>query len=131
MISTPPMKFLGVLVVAASLAGCATPTATPLYAWDSFTQQQYASLLREGASPVEQIAAMNAAADRARATNGRLPPGFRAHLGMLNLSVGNVTAARELWQAERAAFPEGAAYMDSLLKRLDDTPKSAARENPA
>lgn len=105
----------GCLVV---FAGCATRPA-PLYMWDTFPEQQYEVLLHNGYSPEEQIRALEAEAEKARAANAALPPGFRAHLGMLQLSVGNVDQARDLWQAEKTAFPESAAYMDHLLKKLN------------
>jgi hypothetical protein len=37
---------------------------------------------------------------------------------MLYLSVGNPGRAMELWNAEKAAFPESTVYMDQLLRRL-------------
>lgn len=113
-----------------SLVGCATPPA-PLYSWESFPRQQYSVLLRDGASPLDQIAAMNAHAEKARAKNASLPPGFRAHLGMLHLSAGNPDMARDFWMAEKAAFPESAQYMDLLLKKLQGPAKPISKENPA
>lgn len=113
-----------------SLVGCAAPPA-PLYSWEGFPRQQYSFLLRDGASPLEQIAAMNAHAEKARARNASLPPGFRAHLGMLHLSVGNSEMARDFWSAEKSAFPESAQYMDSLLKKLDRPAHPMSKENPA
>jgi hypothetical protein len=110
------------------LAGCAQ-APKPLYAWETFPRLQYEALLREGASVNSQITTMDAHAEKARATGAALPPGFRAHLGMLHLSLGNADQARQLWQAEKAAFPESSDYMDRLLKRLQ-TP-SAKSENPA
>lgn len=113
-----------------ALVGCATQPA-PLYAWEDFPRQQYDILLHEGASPLDQIAAMNSHAEKARANNASLPPGFRAHLGMLHLSVGNAASARDFWMAERSAFPESAPYMDALIKKLDSSAKPASKENPA
>ena len=114
----------------ALLAGCAAQGPGPLYMWEGFPRQQYSVLLREGASPTEQIGAMEAHAEKARAANAALPPGFRAHLGMLQLSVGNPQRAKELWQAEKTAFPESSPYMDQLLRKLDGSqpPKNG---NPA
>jgi hypothetical protein len=88
--------------------------------------------LREGTSPETQIQALEAHAEKARAANAALPPGFRAHLGMLHLATGNAGGARQMWQAEKLAFPESASYMDTLLKRLDApaAPKTAATESP-
>jgi hypothetical protein len=99
--------------------------------WDSFPRQQYDALQRAGFSPQEQIRLLEAHAEKARGANANLPPGFRAHLGMLMLSEGNAERARELWMAEKVAFPESAAYIDSLLKRLQSTTKSAKTGNPA
>jgi hypothetical protein len=122
--------FVGSAVVL-GLVGCATPTP-PLYQWDAFPRLQYSALLREGASPDEHIRALEAQAEKARASNAALPPGFRAHLGMLYLGAGNPQRARELWTAEKAAFPESAPYMDRLLKRLGRPAASGpAEENPA
>jgi hypothetical protein len=118
---------LGALLM---LVGCATPVP-PLYMWETFPRQQYDRLLREGSVSDQQIQVLDAHAQKARATNASLPPGFRAHLGMLHLDGGNADRARELWQAEKAAFPESAPYIDQLLKRLDGTAKTVKKENPA
>lgn len=115
----------------AVLAGCAAKGPGPLYMWETFPRQQYQALLRDNFSPNEQIVALEAHAEKARAANAALPPGFRAHLGMLHLSVGNADRARDLWQAEKTAFPESSAYMDQLLKKLDSQAKTAKNGNPA
>jgi len=113
----------------ALLAGCAHKAATPsLYMWETFPRMQYDALLRSGVTPLEQVSAMEAQAEKARAAGASLPPGFRAHLGMLKLSAGDADQARQLWQAEKAAFPESTPYMDQLLKRLD---APAKKDNPA
>lgn len=112
----------------AALAGCATK-APPLYSWEAFPRQQYDVLSRSGVDPAEQILALQAHAEKARAAGAALPPGFRAHLGMLQLSVGNAEQARAMWQAEKSAFPESSLYMDQLLKRLDAP--AAENANPS
>lgn len=100
------------------VVGCANRPAS-LYMWEAFPRQQYDTLLRNGMSPSEQIQMLQAHAEKARAANAALPPGFRAHLGMLQLDAGNVEQARSLWQAEKVNFPESTPYMDKLLDRLD------------
>lgn len=124
------MKRLAAAVAVLALVGCATQPK-PLYSWEKFPRQQYDALLREGVSPLDQIAAMNGHAEKARANNASLPPGFRAHLGMLHLSVGNADVARDFWMAEKVAFPESTPYMDALLKKLDGSAKNASKEDPA
>ena len=97
-----------------------------MYLWETFPRQQYDTLLRNGASPDEQILVLQAHAEKARALGSALPPGFRAHLGMLHLAAGNPDEARRLWLAEKATFPESTMYMDQLLKRLDAQTKTAS-----
>ena len=114
-----------------ALVGCAAKGSGPMYMWESFPRQQYDTLLREGYSPDEQIRLLEAHAEKARAANAALPPGFRAHQGMLQLGAGNPDRARELWNSEKLAFPESAPYMDRLLKKLDAPASPAKTENPA
>lgn len=113
-----------------ALVGCAQ-APKPLYYWDTFPRQQYSTLLRDGASADEQIQLLEAQAENARAAHAALPPGFRAHLGMLYLGAGNPQRARELWTAEKTAFPESAAYMDRLLQRLDAPAQAGKTGSPA
>ncbi|MEY4753431.1 MAG: hypothetical protein RJA44_1106 [Pseudomonadota bacterium] len=116
----PVRRLLGAALLLA-LVGCAQ-APKPLYMWEGFPRQQYETLSHEGGSSAEQQAqALEAQAEKARGAGAALPPGFRAHLGMLYLSMGNASAAAQMWTAEKGAFPEGAPYMDYLLKRLDAT----------
>jgi len=104
------------------LAACAT-APRPLYTWEDFPAQQYVVLVHEGSSTVEdQTRALEAQAEKARATSAALPPGFRAHLGYLYLQAGNPGRARELLLAEKVAFPESGPYMDRLVAKLDAPP---------
>lgn len=119
---------LGVLI--SMLAACAAKGPGPLYLWEAFPRQQYDALLRGGFSPDEQIRQLEAHAEKARAANAALPPGLRAHLGMLYLGAGNAERARELWKAEILAFPESSAYMNQLIRKLD-IPMQSKAEDPA
>ena len=105
------------LAALAALQGCAH-APQPLYAWGAFPHVQYDALRGEGLSPAEQIAAMEQQTQKAASANQALPPGFRAHLGKLYYDAGDADRAAALWAGEKAAFPESAPYMDSLLKRL-------------
>lgn len=115
------------LVAALLLTACAAPRK-PLYLWEGFARQQHEVLQRSGFDANAQIQAMQAHAEKARGAGAALPPGFRAHLGMLQLSVGAADQARASWQAEKQAFPESAPFMDQLLKRLDGA--AAAQPKP-
>lgn len=112
----------------ALLVGCAHKGTGPLYMWEAFPKQQYEALLRGGAPSGDQIAVLEAHAEKARAAGAALPPGFRAHLAILKLSAGDANEARRLLVAEKVAFPESGPYIDQFLKRLD---APASKENPA
>jgi len=128
MSATPLTRRLLLGACMALLAGCAHKAPPPLYMWETFPKMQYDALLRSGVTPLEQVAAMEAQAEKARAAGASLPPGFRAHLGMLKLAAGDADQARQLWRAEEVAFPESTPYLDQLLKRLDAPTK---KDKPA
>lgn len=129
--ATSLTRYLAIGSCVALLGACAPQRPPPLYMWESFPRMQYDTLLQAGVSPLEQIGAMEAHAEKARAAGAALPPGFRAHLGMLKLSAGDADQARQLWQAEKVAFPESRPYMDQLLKRLDAPAVPAKKDKPA
>ena len=125
--STRWQRRAGGCFAALIIAGCAQKGPPPLYLWEEFPRQQYETLLSNGAGSPEQILELEAHGEKARASGTALPPGFRAHLGMLKLSVGDVDRARELWEGEKSAFPESAPYMDRLLRQLQpNAPKEKA-----
>lgn len=121
---------LSALTVLLVFAGCAQRTP-PLYMWEAFPRHQYDVLIRAGGSFDEQILKLEAHAKKAKAANAALPPGFRAHLGMLYLNAGSVDKTREFWHAEKQAFPESSPYMDQLLKQLNPSASTAKTESPA
>jgi hypothetical protein len=112
------------LIALAILSGCVQPVKTrALYTWGSFPSSQYETLLRTSSDPLRQIATLEQQAQQAQGKGEALPPGFRAHLGMLKLQIGNPSAAVELWKAEKEAFPESKPYMDRLLNNLNKKPE--------
>lgn len=70
----------------------------------------------DGSSPSEQLRVLEAQAQKAAAGGAALPPGYRAHMAIVLLKLGREQEARAQLEAEKAAFPESAAYMDFLLK---------------
>lgn len=99
------------------LVGCAQPVK-PLYHWEGYQRQVYEHLRNDASTPEQQMTVLQAQAEKARAAGAALPPGFRAHLGMLYLKLGRPDEARDALEAEKKAFPESAQYMDFLLKGL-------------
>jgi hypothetical protein len=48
----------------------------------------------------------------------KVPPGVYAHLAMLCESAGDGPGAAGYLRAEKAAFPESAAFVDGMLARM-------------
>ena len=105
------------LTAALTLVGCAQPVK-PLYQWDGYQVAVYQYLKTNGGEPGAQIAMLEAQVEKNQAGGVATPPGMRAHLALLHSKIGNDAAARTHLEAERAQFPESAAYVDFLLKRV-------------
>lgn len=106
-------------VAGIGLAGCAAGPR-PLYHWEGYQRQVYEYFKGDESSPAEQLGIMQAQAEKARASGAALPPGFRAHIALLQLRLGRYDEARQMIEAEKAAFPESAHYMDFVLKSMGD-----------
>lgn len=107
---------LPVAMACALLTGCATKNPS-LYQWDGYQPQVYEYFKGQKGVP-EQIAALEKAREKVFANDKTLPPGFRAHLGMLYATVGKGTEARQQLTEEKERFPESSTYMDFLLNKL-------------
>lgn len=105
------------LALVVALTGC-VQAPKGLYQWDGYQDQLYEHFKGDRQSPAEQVRVLEAQAQKARGSGMALPPGFRAHLGMMYLRLGREDEARRLLEAEKASFPESTQYMDFLLKRL-------------
>lgn len=110
----------GALLVTVVLCGlftaCAQPPK-PLYQWSGYQSNLYEYFKTSGANAGEQIDKLEAQLLKNKAANEASPPGLHGHLALLYAKVGNDNAAKSHLEAERALFPESAAYVDLLLKR--------------
>lgn len=109
---------LGSMIIG-SLVGCAHAPAS-MYQWDGYQKNVYQFMQHEAADPGEQLRLMQAQNERVKTAGTRLPPGFRAHLAMLYLQLGQYDDAKLQLQAEKTAFPESSHYMDFLLKQMNE-----------
>jgi len=105
------------LIIVLLLAACASGPRS-LYYWGEFPQANYAWLQDDLQDDPKIVETLEKDAQRAVANNHDLPPGFHAHLGLLYLKLGQIDKAVEHLQAEKAAFPESAPFMDFQLRNL-------------
>jgi len=98
------------------LAGCATNSSQPLYYWGSYQSMLYGHFTKEQ-GPQEQIAALEAGLEKARAKSLPVPPGYHAHLGILYAESEQPDQMLRHFEAEKTLYPESAAYMDFLMRK--------------
>ncbi len=108
-------RALAIAALAGVLSACVQQPKS-LYSWQSYQGSVYSYLKDDGGDYATQTLAMEKNIETARASNAELPPGFRAHLGMLYMKMGNGDKGVEQMQGEKAAFPEAAPFMDFLLR---------------
>jgi hypothetical protein len=108
-------RALAIAGLAGVLSAC-VQQPKPMYSWQSYQGSVYAYLKDDGGDYATQTLAMEKNIETARAGNAELPPGFRAHLGMLYMKMGDGDKGVEQMQGEKAAFPEAAPFMDFLLR---------------
>jgi len=97
------------------LTACASDPKT-LYAWGDYPDHTYRYLKGEDSSYHEAIQSLEEYARISDADRHDLPPGFRAHLGLLYLKNGQPDKAVGYFQEEKAAFPESSQFMDFQLR---------------
>lgn len=108
---------LAIAALAGLLSACAQQPKS-MYSWQAYQPTVYAYLKDDGADYATQTQALEKNIETARAANAELPPGFRAHLGMLYMKMGDGDKGVEQMQGEKAAFPEAAPFMDFLLRNV-------------
>lgn len=110
----------GLSIAAALLAsGCAS-RPKPLYHWGDYQAQVYGHLTRSS-GPDEQIAELEGGLEEARAKGRNVPPGYLAHLGILHAQREHPDQMLKYFEAEKALYPESAAYIDFLLRKYPRT----------
>ncbi len=105
----------GLLALAVlGLVGCASQPTT-LYDWGAYPQALSLHLRQSGGDAARQASLLEQQLQRAAGAARAAPPGLHAHLALLHTQLGNEAQALRHLEAEKALYPESAAYMDFLL----------------
>jgi hypothetical protein len=105
------------LCCAAFFAACESPKT--IYHWQSYEESAY-HLLRDPdrTDLVEDIRNLSGEIEKDLVEGRRIAPGVHAHLGYLYYLSGNPDSAKIEFEAEKAAYPESAVFIDGVLRRL-------------
>jgi hypothetical protein len=110
-----PTRGLLALAVAVLMSACASPPSS-LYDWGAYPQALAVHLRESGGDAARQASLLEEQLQKAAGAARAAPPGLHAHLALLYTQLGNEALAVRHLQAEKALYPEGAAYMDFLLR---------------
>ena len=108
--------FCSLFVVALLVSGCATTNTQPLYYWGDYQKEVWGHFTKE-VGPEEQIVALEAGMEKAKASGRPVPPGYNAHLGVLYAQTEHADKMLSYFTAEKTLYPESAAYMDFLMRK--------------
>ena len=97
-------RVLAITALAGLLGACAQQPKS-LYTWEGYQPTVYAYLKEDGNDYAVQAQTLEKSVEKARATNRELPPGFRAHLGMLYLKMGDGERASSSCKVKSRPFP--------------------------
>jgi hypothetical protein len=110
-------RLLSCAAVVAVLFGCAS-APEPLYQWGSYQSQVYAYLKGDG-DIGDQYAALQKQLAETQSKGKQVPPGFFAHMALLEMNQGQNDLALKHLQTEKSLFPESAPFVDWLLTHRD------------
>ncbi|RTZ39336.1 DUF4810 domain-containing protein [Candidimonas sp. SYP-B2681] len=108
------------VILTGGLAACVQPQKL-MYNWQSYQAGVYDYLKDADSDYAAQAALLEQNVEIARSADQALPPGFRAHLGMLYLKQGKADKAVEQLHSEKLAFPEATPFMDFLLRNAESS----------
>lgn len=106
----------------AALAVCTVSGCAPkgLYYWGHYEDLVYDTYVNPGkADTATQVATLSEDIQKAAANGQAVAPGVHAQLGYMYYLEGNLGAARQEFEAEKALFPESATFIDGLLQRMN------------
>jgi hypothetical protein len=111
-----PRSFSAVALAALfAFSGCASTGS--LYRWGAYDQQLF-SYYRKPDTAAEFRSQLEAAVKKTEKDGLRVAPGLYAEIGTLYLLNGDRAGAVVWYGKERAAWPESAVLMDSLIRSL-------------
>lgn len=104
-------------VAALLLVGCASPSQA-LYDWQGYPSHVDAYLRADKSNLAEQTQLMENDLRKIQASGKAIPPGYKAHLGLLYAKQGDLDRFAQHVQEEKKQFPESESFMDFLVRNF-------------
>ena len=108
------------LVFCLFLTGCSLTSSTTYY-WGNYESLLYDMYVEPGkATPQIQIHKLTTDIQQAENKGKTVPPGVYAHLGFMYSIDGNIEAATNAFNKEKALYPDSQILIDGMLTRAND-----------
>lgn len=105
--------------VAAVTAAVGAACTKTLYRWGSYDDSVAAMYANDGSyDPAADLARLQQEVEETQQRGAVVPPGVRAHIGVLLCESGNRERGITFLEGEKVAFPESAAFVDQLIARV-------------
>lgn len=105
-------KFIVLVAAALLMSGCAAK-AVGKYHWGGYSSSLY-DYQQDATKQAEYVAALEKAAV-STPSHQKLAPGLLAELGYIKLSTGDTEGAIQLFEREKASWPEATKFMDRAI----------------
>ena len=116
MLRIPIATLVGICFVI-SLSGCATRPAS-LYQWQGYQKNVNDYFRADRQSLETQAISMEEDLQKIRASGGKIPPGYQAHIGLLYGKQGKLDQFAQQMENEKKQFPESGTFVDFLLRNF-------------
>ena len=111
------MGAVALLVTCAALQGCATKQPS-LYQWGGYQGHVDTYFRGDKLGPDAQAQLAEADLKKIQAGGGVVPPGYKAHLGLLYAQQGKLDQFAQQMNAEKQQYPESETFVDFLLRNF-------------
>ncbi len=108
-------KLLGIGSIITVLTACSS-SEPPLYYWGNYHKNVYQYYTEPGNTSAQKTEIL-ATIQQAKAHHLPVAPGIYGHLGLLELRLGDVAAARAAFKQEATLYPESAQFIDFINRR--------------
>lgn len=115
----PPRVTLAGAILCSTPFFCACESTKTIYHWQSYEESAYHLLQDPDRTDlVEDIRKLSGEIEKDLVEGRPIAPGVHAHLGYLYYLSGNPDSAKTEFEAEKAAYPESAVFIDGVLRRM-------------
>ena len=120
--------FLKFLVLVAILAQVSCSVNSGLYDWGTFEDSLEKVFDTNHPQFLVNEEIERLAKELEKTPANRIPPGKTAHLGYLYASKGDTETAKKMFKQEKVLFPESGAYMERLIKMLEEKDRKGTKK---